>query len=149
MNMNELTLVNKPLENKKTYLALVIEDDITSKNVIILQLISLGIKVVEASTLVGGYELLRSIVPDVIFLDRELYATSGLELLRKRQNDVELKKIRVIVTTGSKDENAVVEALKLGADDYLMKPLSPVLLKNSLERLGFKLSESLLKPPKL
>lgn len=132
---------------EKPYLAMVIEDDIISKNAIVMQLIAIGFRVVEVSTLSGAYDLLKDTTPDVIFLDRELFSHSGTELLKKRQNDDHLAKIRIIMTTGEKSMTAITESLKLGADDYLIKPLDLKLLTHSLTKLGFQLKESLLFKP--
>ena len=129
---------------QKPYLALIIEDDIIAKNVLLMQLVSFGFKVVEVSTLSGAYDLLKSITPDVIFLDRLLFDQSGMDLLKHRLEDAHLKKIRTIMTTGEKSMDSITEALKLGADDYLIKPIDMKLLKDALIKLGFQMGENLI-----
>jgi len=129
---------------QKPYLALIIEDDIIAKNVLLMQLVSIGFKVLEVSTLSGAYDLLKSITPDVIFLDRLLFNQSGMDLLKHRLEDAHLQKIRTIVTTGEKGLSEITEALKLGADDYLIKPVDMKLLKDALAKLGFQVGENLI-----
>lgn len=126
---------------QKPYLAMVVEDDIPSKTVLIMQLMQLGMKLIEASTLPGAISILKLQIPDIIFLDKILYTESGLDLLKIRQTDENLKKIRIIVTTGDKSSDSIVEAVTLGADGYLMKPIYLDRLTQELKRLGFKMNE--------
>lgn len=60
--------------------------------------------------------------PDLVLLDRMLPAEDGLDVLTRlrRQSDVP-----VILLTGLGDEGERVLGLKLGADDYVVKPFSP------------------------
>ena len=58
--------------------------------------------------------------PDIVFLDVALPGLSGLDvlaLIRQRQLDT-----AVVMTTGFGSEEVAIEALRLGADDYLRKP---------------------------
>jgi response regulator of citrate/malate metabolism len=131
------------------YVALIIEDDFVAKSVLTLYLVSLGFKIMDTSTLSGAYELLGSVIPDVIFLDRILFNRDGMELLRKRQDDAHLQKIRTIVTTGEKGLQSITDTLNLGADDYIIKPIDKDILTQALMKLGFQLTENLLTKPKI
>jgi phosphoserine phosphatase RsbU/P len=78
--------------------------------------------------------------PDIVMLDVDLPGLSGLEvlaLMRLRGIDSS-----VIVTTGYGSEEVAIEALRLGADDYLRKPFSPAecsaVLARVLARLHLK-----------
>ena len=73
-----------------------------------------------ASTGAEGFEKARSIKPDVMILDMRLPDTDGLSVLRKvRELDA---LIQVIVITAYGDVQSAVEAMKLGACDFLRKP---------------------------
>ncbi len=67
---------------------------------------------------------------DAVMLDLGLEDMDGLEALRRLR---ELSPVPVIVVTARGDERSTVQALRLGADDYLVKP---VRLHELLARLG-------------
>jgi response regulator RpfG family c-di-GMP phosphodiesterase len=51
---------------------------------------------------------------------------TGIDLMRFRQNDSRLRHIPVIVLSANSEKNIKQEALKLGATDFLAKPVDPV-----------------------
>lgn len=72
-----------------------------------------------------GNEAMKKIVsdePDVIILDINMPEMTGLEVLSRIKLDKKLEHIPVIIITGQDDITMRVEALKLGADDLLLKP---------------------------
>ncbi|RPD51048.1 MULTISPECIES: response regulator transcription factor [Chitinophagaceae] len=72
--------------------------------------------------------------PDMIITDIMMPYTSGLEIVGKvRQGE---KYIPVIVLSSMGQENVVLEAFNLGADDYITKPFSPNELSIRVKRLG-------------
>lgn len=77
--------------------------------------------VTQACTLALGLEALTQSSPDCVVLDLGLPDSSGLEGLRQV---LALDRAPVIVMTGSGSERIAVEALQLGAQDYLVKELT-------------------------
>ena len=74
-----------------------------------------------SSSATEGIELVRSESPDVVILDVHLPDLSGLDALRRiRELDA---KVPVIFITGHGTTETAIEATKLGAFDYLFKPL--------------------------
>lgn len=69
-----------------------------------------------------GLEMAKAINPDVVLLDLKLPGMSGLETLRLLKES--LKKIPVIILSAFDDITAAVRAMKLGAYDYISKPLN-------------------------
>ena len=65
-------------------------------------------------------ERLRDDPPDVLILDMKMPKMDGLEVLRRLAEMPEAP--QVIVTTGFQEVSSAVEAMKLGAYDYLTKP---------------------------
>jgi len=65
--------------------------------------------------------------PDLILLDIGLPGMDGLSYLEKLRN--EFKAVQVIVITGQADLRSAIRAIKLGAIDYIRKPLDPDELK--------------------
>ncbi|HEX2912497.1 MAG TPA: response regulator transcription factor [Chloroflexia bacterium] len=98
---------------------LIIEDEAPSLRMLKRNLTGYGLRVVTAS---DGQEALASIeeqLPDLILLDINLPRLSGLEVCRRVR---EWSQVPIIVLSARSEEYQKVEALELGADDYLTKP---------------------------
>jgi two-component system, OmpR family, phosphate regulon response regulator PhoB len=80
-----------------------------------------GFEVIAASSAAEALEVVGTRPPDVVLLDVMLAGEDGLELLAelRRRNDVP-----VILLTAKGDESDRVLGLRLGADDYVVKPFS-------------------------
>ena len=70
----------------------------------------------------------------VVVLDIRLPGIDGIEVLR--QIRIVQPELRVIMLSASTDQELVLEALRLGASDYLAKPLSSKDLVAAVERLA-------------
>lgn len=86
----------------------------------------------------SALERLRAEPFDLLLLDLEMPELDGFGLLEQRADDAALQDVPVIVTSSLEGAAAVARCIELGADDYLHKPVNPVLLKArvdaSLER---------------
>lgn len=67
---------------------------------------------------------------DAVLLDLELPDRSGLEVVRTLRR--EGRDVPVLIMTGRDDDQDIVRGLDAGADDYLLKPVSPEVLKARL-----------------
>ena len=83
-------------------------------------------------------EMLRQRGFDLLLLDIEMPDMNGFEVLEQLAADPKLRDVPVIVTSSLEGVAHVVRCIELGADDYLHKPVNPVLLKarinSSLEK---------------
>ena len=70
-------------------------------------------------------EMARTEKPDIVLLDINMPHVSGLDILETMRNDQELKLIPAIVLTASNDPQIKLNALRLGASDFLAKPVDP------------------------
>ena len=77
-------------------------------------------RIIEAETLEAGLGIWRSQPPDIVLLDLNLPDGDGLEFL-EAINDHADEKVPVMMLTGQGDEKMAVNAMKLGAADYLVK----------------------------
>ncbi len=87
---------------------------------------------IEALTAISGNEALRILETrevDVIFLDIKMPGMDGMETLKRIKKNHPLTE--VIILTGHATMETAVEGLKLGARDYLIKPVS---MKDFLEK---------------
>lgn len=71
---------------------------------------------------------------DLIMTDLLMPFFGGLELVNKVRNEMNLK-VPIIVLTRVGNEDTIIEAFKLGADDYVTKPFSPNELSIRVKRL--------------
>lgn len=69
--------------------------------------------------------MVRHEKPDIVLLDINMPHVSGLDILETMRNDHELKLIPAIVLTASHDPQIKLNALRLGASDFLAKPVDP------------------------
>ena len=81
----------------------------------------------------SGLELLKSHKPDVVFLDIQMPDGTGFKLLE----DIENIDFEVIFSTAF--DQYAIKAIKYSALDYLLKPVNPEDLINSIEKLEAKL----------
>lgn len=105
---------------------LIIEDDISLSNGIVLALKSDDFSFVQAYDLAAARQLLADLQVDLIILDINLPDGNGLDLLadlRKRGT------VPVIVLTANDMETDIVTGFELGADDYITKPFSLMVLR--------------------
>lgn len=73
--------------------------------------------------------------PDAIVLDAMMPVIDGFEVLRQIREAPHMRHLPIIMLTARKGEKDIVEALKLGASDYLAKPFIPEELSARLTRL--------------
>ena len=90
------------------------------------------LKILTAGTAAQGVELVRRESPDAVILDVRLPDMSGLDAYRQiRQIDARLP---VIIITAHGTTDTAIEATKLGAFDYLLKPLDLEQLRDVVAR---------------
>jgi DNA-binding NtrC family response regulator len=100
---------------------LVIDDDRSIPRLVEGALCESGVSVVPAATAAEGLALIQSRNPDVIVLDVMLPDMDGLEAFRQIHKLA--PKVPVIFITAGGASDTAIEAMKLGATDYLVKPL--------------------------
>lgn len=66
---------------------------------------------------------------DVLLLDIDMPVMNGFEVLDELLKDDDLRDLPVIMTSASDEIDRVVKCIEMGAEDYLVKPLNPVLLR--------------------
>ena len=110
---------------------LAIDDDRTVLHLIDKAFAKTPISVISTSSVDEGFELIKK-NPDVVLLDVRMPAVSGLELARRIQAwDA---KLPVIFVTACDNSETAIEAMKLGAYDYLLKPIDLPKLRDSVDR---------------
>jgi DNA-binding NtrC family response regulator len=115
---------------------LIIDDDLEICDMLKTFFESLGH---EAKTVSIGSDALKQVVmiePDVVFLDIRLPDKDGIDLL-KEIKEVN-KMLPVVVMTGYKEAEKVIDAFRFGALDCLLKPFNFDYIKNLLMHVKVK-----------
>ena len=102
--------------------ALVVDDEVQMRRLLRIVLEGAGYRVVEAVDGASGLREAAQFRPDVILLDLGLPDQDGAEVLRQLRA---WSATPVLILSVREDPAEKVEALDLGADDYVTKPFSP------------------------
>ncbi|HNW43505.1 MAG TPA: response regulator [Elusimicrobiales bacterium] len=115
--------------NKNGGYILIVEDDRGTSELEAQSLEPLGKEIRRAYTVEETVEALKKSLPELMLLDYSLPGSNAVELLEKlRKKGIELPPF--LIVTGRGDESVVVETMKAGAQDYLVK--DSYFLKNLL-----------------
>jgi two-component system chemotaxis response regulator CheY len=77
-------------------------------------------------------ELANRMPVDMILLDWNMPVMDGITFLKKVRTMPQYAQVRIIMCTSESEKSRVVEALKNGADNYIIKPFTPDALKAKL-----------------
>jgi CheY-like chemotaxis protein len=114
---------------------LVVDDNAYMRRLTRMMLLNLGAKLVyEAADGLAALEIVRNSDPDVMVLERDIPILNSSELLRiMRSPDLFPRPdLPVIMLTKDAKRVDVMEALRLGAHEHLVKPTSPKALRDRL-----------------
>ncbi len=117
---------------------LVADDNKVNRLLLGRSLEQLGHRVAMAENGRIALQMLRRESFDLLLLDMEMPEMTGFELLEQLAADLRLCDLPVIVTSSLEGVAEIARCIELGADDYLHKPVNPVLLRarvgSSLEK---------------
>ncbi len=90
-----------------------------------LMLVRSGYEVIEAE---DGYDALRKVqesAPDLVILDVMMPGISGIEVCSSIRNELNLLDLPIILLSAKSDISSVRGGIDVGADKFLVKPVSP------------------------
>lgn len=108
---------------------LVVDDNKVNRLLLARSLETQGHRVELAENGKVALDMLRTQPFDLMLLDIEMPEMDGFEVLEVLKADSTLSDVGVIVTSAVEGLDSVVRCIELGAEDYLSKPVNPVLLK--------------------
>jgi len=108
---------------------LVVDDNKVNRILMARSLEQQGHEVEMAENGMRGLEMLRSEAFDIVLLDIEMPEMDGFQVLEACLNDPDLRNIPIIMTSSMDELDSVVKCIELGAEDYLNKPVNPILLR--------------------
>ncbi len=91
----------------------------------------------------AALESIRIQRPEIVFLDWVMPKMTGLEVLKEIRNEPGLKNIPVVMVTGCSNRTMVVEALKAGANGYILKPFNIKTVEQKLKQFAPVFGDSL------
>jgi two-component system chemotaxis response regulator CheY len=92
-------------------------------------------QVTEANDGVSALPLLKSGSFDFLITDWAMPGMPGLELLKQVRADARLSKLPVLMLTAEAKRAEIVEAMEAGVSGYIIKPFTPLTLKEKIERI--------------
>jgi len=94
-------------------------------------------RIVEADNGEDAIRLIQSEKPQIALIDIMMPGIDGLEVCRRVRADAAVATTRLILVTARGQQTDVMEGIKAGADDYIIKPFSPESLRQRvLANLG-------------
>jgi DNA-binding NtrC family response regulator len=96
------------------------------------ELLKAGYNVLEGETVQGGVKLIQENEPDLVLLDQRLPDGTGIDLLTDMNKNQSI--IPVVMLTAIDRSDIAVQAMKLGALDYVTKPVNIEELKIVIEK---------------
>lgn len=137
-----LSLTNKKLERMIQGLnILVVDNNFYMRRLTRTMLMNLGAKsVVEAADGLAALEAIRTNNPDVMFLDWDMPVLNGMEVMRivRSPGVFPRPNLPIIMLTSRGQRPHVIEALRGGAHEFLVKPTSPKALGDRLMSIVVK-----------
>jgi DNA-binding response OmpR family regulator len=112
---------------------LIIDDDRTFADLLRVHLADAGYSVSVAVDAVAGLRSILAAPPDLLLLDLNIPYLHGFEMLQALKNDPLTRRLPVVIITGRDDEDAYVQALQIGIDGYLTKPVQREMLLATVE----------------
>lgn len=114
---------------------LVVEDTAAVRNIMKLFLSQAGYTVLEAGSAEQARKILQGIEVHLILLDVMMPGTDGLAFLKELKRAEKLAAIPVVMCTAQSERQIVVDAIRSGAADYIVKPFNKETLLKKVEHV--------------
>lgn len=111
---------------------LIVDDREANRGLLGRKLKRLGLQVSEANDGLNALALLAHTPVDAVCMDVDMPRLGGLETLARMQEDPVLRRIPVLMISGEGRPETLLEAIRLGAVDFLAKPFDPMILRARL-----------------
>src|ERR1035438_3596647 len=125
---------------------LLVDDEALNRDMLSRRLEHHGFRVEVAADGPSALQYIGTHRPDLVLLDIMMPGMTGVEVLQELRATYTPDQLPVIMVTALKDSDKVVEALNLGANDYITKPVDfPVAMARIHGQLARKAAESALR----
>jgi len=106
---------------------LVVDDEHYMRKVVRTLLMSIGVRTIyEAPDGPAGLETIRSMSPDVVIVDWQMPGLDGASFVRmvRSPETFPYPNVPIIMLTGHSERSRVIEAIQVGVNEFLLKPVS-------------------------
>jgi CheY-like chemotaxis protein len=106
---------------------LVVDDELYMRKVIRALLMAIGVKTIhDANDGLSGLDAIRTLAPDIVIVDWEMPGLDGAAFMRavRSPGTFPVPHVPIIMLTGHGERWRVEEAIRLGVNEYLLKPVS-------------------------
>jgi DNA-binding response OmpR family regulator len=106
---------------------LIVDDEHNMRKVTRGLLLAIGVRNIhEANDGMSGLDAIQRVAPDLVILDWEMPAPNGPEFVRivRSPGVFPMPDVPIIMLTAYGERSRVIEAVQLGVDEYLLKPVS-------------------------
>src|SRR5437588_2007325 len=123
------------MDNKPDDRILVVDDDATSRKMLVRTLSSAGYDCYESDNGAETLKLVHGEQPSLLLLDFDMPGLDGAEVLKRMRADRDpaVAQIPAIMLTGHGGEESEVLCLEAGADDFVTKPINTAVLRARIE----------------
>jgi class 3 adenylate cyclase len=139
-NVTDLSMISNLLQSirpvdpgallpEETGYILVVDDLETNRELLSRRLARDGHRVASAKSGTKALEMLAAEEFDLVLLDLMMPEMNGFEVLVHMKDDPALKVLPVIMVSALDETDSVIRCIEAGADDYLSKPINPILLR--------------------
>jgi DNA-binding response OmpR family regulator len=114
---------------------LVVDDEHFMRKVVRTLLMSVGVRTIyEAPDGPAGLELIRTVSPDIVILDWEMPGLDGAGFVRmvRSPHTFPFPDVPIIMLTGHGERRRVIEAITIGVNEFLLKPVSSKALRDRM-----------------
>jgi DNA-binding response OmpR family regulator len=118
-----------------TIKVLIVDDDQHMRRVVRAMLSAIGVKHIhDACDGVSGLDAIRELGPDIVILDWEMPMVDGMDFVRlvRSPDAFPVPDVPIIMLTGHGDRWRVVEAARIGVNEFLLKPVSTKALRDRI-----------------
>ncbi len=114
---------------------LVVDDDPDVVRVVEKVLRHAGHEVFTAMDAMKAMDKLNSSLFDLMITDANMPKFSGFELVRTVKNNKKFSRMAIAMLTGLREKKDIDKAIRAGVDDYIVKPIDPMLLIQKVETI--------------
>lgn len=115
---------------------LIVDDSSTIRKIARKNLEDFGIVCEEAEDGQDAYEFCQKRMPGMILLDWNMPRMNGLEFIEKLRGMENGNVPKVLFCTTESSMTHIMDAMKAGANEYIMKPFDPIILRTKLVQLN-------------
>lgn len=112
---------------------LVVEDDDVIRELLCDLVTRMGLTPLPAGNGLLAMEILEFQPFDLVLLDLAMPEIDGYQVLQRIKNDLNLRRVPVIVLSGMTNVETAIRCIELGADDFLTKPVNSTLLRARIQ----------------